>query len=471
MAASLLSPTSLDALKVALARERPELVIESDRDVCAAYGGDESDVRPEVPDLVVRARSQADVVATLRVANERRVFVTPRAAGTGKSGGCVPVLGGIVLSLEGMRAIEEIDAADSVAVVSPGVVTGDLHAAVEALGLFYPPDPNSLASCTLGGNIAENAAGPRTYKYGVTRDWVLGLTVVTAEGNVLELGTRTHKGVTGYDLVSLMVGSEGTLGVVTRATLRLAPKPEGIVTLVAMLSSSRMIATAVSALGAHGIAARCLELFDERTLDLVRAEAPFRVPPETRALLLVELDGDLTSLEPAMERAGNVLTEVGADVIVAKGGSDRERLWAVRRQLSYALRKSARAKISEDVVVPRHQLGALIDASARIGERHGLRSASYGHAGDGNLHVNFLWDDPADEPRVRDALDDLFGEVLAMRGTLSGEHGIGASKSAWVTREQAPGVVLLQQQIKQLFDPRGILNPGKIFSGTTHRSC
>jgi glycolate oxidase len=466
-----LSPAALDALVVALAHERPELSIERDRDVCASYAGDESEVAPSTPDVVVRARTQEDVVATLRVASERRVPVTPRAAGTGKSGGCVPIEGGIVLSLEGMRTIEDIDAHDSIAIVGPGVVTAALHDAVESVGLFYPPDPNSLATCTLGGNIAENAAGPRTYKYGVTRDWVLGLTVVTGDGRVLELGTRTHKGVTGYDLVSLMVGSEGTLGVITRATLRLAPKPEGIVTLVALLRSSAEIATAVARLSAHGIAARCLELFDERTLDLVRHDAPFPIPPETRALLLVELDGDAAALEQAMERAGGLLTDVGADVLVAHKGSDRERLWAVRRELSRALRRSALAKISEDVVVPRSQLGRLIDQSARIGERHALRSASYGHAGDGNLHVNFLWDAPEDALRVRAAQDDLFREVIAMRGTLSGEHGIGASKSAWLSREQGPEVVQLEEQIKALFDPRGILNPGKIFSRGAHRSC
>jgi glycolate oxidase len=271
--------------------------------------------------------------------------------------------------------------------------------------------------------------------------------------------------------VSLMVGSEGTLGVVTRATLRLAPKPQGIVTLVAMLRSSASIATAVSSLAAHGVSARCLELFDERTLSLVRGDAPFRIPSEVRALLLVELDGDTAALEHAMERAGGLLTDLGAEVLVAQGGSERERLWAVRRELSRALRRSARAKISEDVVVPRSQLGALIDVSASIGEKHALRSASYGHAGDGNLHVNFLWDDPADELRVRAALDDLFREVIAMRGTLSGEHGIGASKSAFLAREQAPAVMLLQQQIKALFDPKGILNPGKIFARGVHGSC
>ncbi len=471
MARTPLSGTALDALKLALGRERPGLSLETDQDVCASYAGDESDVAPAVPDLVVRAKSQADVVATLRVANERRVPVTPRAAGTGKSGGCVPIEGGIVLSLEGMRDIVEIDREDAIAVVEPGVVTAQLHEAVEALGLFYAPDPNSLATCTIGGNVAENAAGPRTYKYGVTRDWVLGLTIVTADGSVLELGTRTHKGVTGYDLCSLMVGSEGTLGVVTRATLRLAPKAEGIVTLVALLTSSSQIATSVAKLAANGISARCLELFDERTLDLVRADAPFPIPPATRALLLVELDGDTASLERAMERAGGLLTDAGAEVLVAQGGSDRERLWAVRRELSRALRRSARAKISEDVVVPRGHLGALIDASARIGERHGLRSASYGHAGDGNLHVNFLWDDPADVPRVRAALEDLFGEVMAMRGTLSGEHGIGASKSAWLEREQAPSVIEIQRQLKRVFDPNGILNPGKIFAPRAHGSC
>jgi glycolate oxidase len=445
-------------------------------EACEAFAGDESDVAPRVPEAVVRASSAEDVAAVLRLANEHGVPITPRAAGTGKSGGCVPIEGGVVLSTTRMRAIEEIDASDSVAVVQPGAVLAHVWDAVEREGLFYAPDPNSASECTLGGTIAENAAGPRTLKYGPTRDWVIGLEVVTGDGTPLVLGTRTHKGVTGYDLVSLMVGSEGTLGIVTRATLRLAPKPEVVATLAALLPSADAIARSVSALAAHGIAPRCVELFDERTLSFLRTASPFPIAASVRAMLLVELDGDATEMERAIERAGGVLADTGAEVLVAKHGGDREKLWAVRRELSRSLRRSAAHKISEDVVVPRSKLGALIDESARIGERHGLGVASYGHAGDGNLHVNFLWDEPDAMPRVRLAMADLFAAVIAMRGTLSGEHGIGASKSAFVASEQSAELIARQEKLRAVFDPRGILNPGKIFGASAlgtkgHRAC
>jgi glycolate oxidase len=464
----------LDAMLIALSAALPSDAISTELEDRQACAGDESEVPPVVPDAIVRARSAGDVAHTLRVASEHGVPVTPRAAGTGKSGGCVPVEGGIVLSLAGMRGLDEIDRTDSVAVVQPGLVLGALHEAVEKEGLFYPPDPNSWAECTLGGNIAENAAGPRTYKYGTTRDWVLGLEVVTGDGTKLSLGTRTHKGVTGYDLTSLVVGSEGTLAVVTRATLRLMPRPEAITTLVALLPSHDAIGAATLALAAHGIEARCLELFDARTLDILRASSSaFPISAGARALLLVELDGLSVSIDALTERAGSVLTDAGAEVLVAKHAADRERLWSVRRELSRALRRTARAKLSEDVVVPRSKLGALIEAATAIGERHQLGVASYGHAGDGNLHVNFLWDDPDETAmlRVRPALDALFSEVLAMRGTLSGEHGIGASKRAFVAREQSSDAIAMQQRVRALFDPKGVLNPGKIFAADGHRGC
>ena len=462
---------AIDAMLAALARQLPSDAILTGSE-CEAFAGDESDVAPRVPDAVVRASSRDDVIATLRLAHEHCVPVTPRAAGTGKSGGCVPIEGGIVLSMARLRDIVEVSTADAVAVVEPGAVLAHVHEAVEKEGLFYAPDPNSLAECTIGGNVAENAAGPRTMKYGATRDWVIGLEVVTGDGTPLSLGTRTHKGVTGYDLCSLFVGSEGTLGVVTRATLRLAPKAPAIGTLAAMLRSAHEIGPAVSALAAHGIDARCVELFDERTLAFLRAASPFPIGPEIRALLLVEIDGAIEDVERGIERAGSVLDDRGAEVLVAKHGGDREKLWSVRRELSRALRRSAMGKISEDVVVPRSQLGALIDRSAVIGEAHGLRVASYGHAGDANLHVNFLWDTEEQIPRVKDAMRDLFACVRELRGTLSGEHGIGASKSAFVAQEQSAALIAHQEKVRAVFDPRGILNPGKIFSRPgAHRAC
>lgn len=447
----------------------------TETDVCASYAADESETEPRVPDAVVRARSESDVVAVMQACSRHGVFVTPRAGGTGRTGGAVPVQGGIVLAFEGMRQIEEIHRGDLVAVVQPGLILGQLHEAAEAEGLFYGPDPNSLASCALGGNLAENAGGPRAFKYGTTRDWTLGLDVVTADGTALKLGKRTVKGVTGYDLTSLVVGSEGTLALITRATMKLLPKPEGVVTLLALLPDVHSAGHAVNALIALGIVPRCLELLDGYTLDLVRPAVSFPIPSAARAALLAELDGPLSQCELDLERAGNAITEVGAlEVLVAQHSGERERLWGARRELSRALRRTARFKLAEDVVVPKSRIPALLEARDRISERSGVPMPTYGHAGDGNLHVNFLWDDPSHEPIVHQAIEALFREVVALGGTLSGEHGIGVLKAPYLGIEQSPALIAWQRQIKQLFDPQGILNPGKIFtpaSSPSHRAC
>jgi glycolate oxidase len=351
-------------------------------------------------------------------------------------------------------------------------VLGKLHEAVEAEGLFYGPDPNSLASCALGGNLAENAGGPRAFKYGVTRDWALGLEVVTADGTPLSLGKRTVKGVTGYDLAALIVGSEGTLAVITRATLKLIPKPESVATLLALLPDTHAAGAAVNALVGLGIVPRCLELLDSYTLDLVRPAVAFKIPEQARAALLVELDGPSSSCAAELERAGNAILEVGAlDVLVAQNGSERERLWAARRELSRALRRTARYKLAEDVVVPKSRIPALLEARDRISARFAIAMPTYGHAGDGNLHVNFLWDETGQEEAVHAAIEATFREVIALGGTLTGEHGIGVLKAPYLALEQSPALIDWQRRIKALFDPKGILNPGKIFGPSIHRAC
>jgi glycolate oxidase len=372
-----------------------------------------------------------------------------------------------------MNQLEEVHRGDLVAVVQPGLVLKDLHQTVEAERLFYGPDPNSLTTCVLGGNLAENAGGPRAFKYGVTRDWTLGLEVVTADGTSLSLGKRTVKGVTGYDLAALVVGSEGTLAVITRATLKLMLLPEKIVTLLLLLPDVHAAGAAVSLLLDRGVVPRCLELMDSHTLALVRSEVAIRIPEQAGAALLVELDGPEILCESLLEIAGNVAMDAGAlEVAVARHGGDRERLWAARRELSHALRRTARFKLAEDVVVPRSKIGALLELTSQIGARHGVSMPTYGHAGDGNLHVNFLWNEPEEEPRVKAAIEALFREVVALRGTLSGEHGIGVLKAPYLGLEQSPELIAFQRRIKQTFDPHGILNPGKIFVETAgHRAC
>jgi glycolate oxidase len=372
-----------------------------------------------------------------------------------------------------MNQIDEVHREDLVAVVQPGVVLKTLHDTVEGENLFYGPDPNSLGSCALAGNIAENAGGPRAFKYGVTRDWTLGMEVVTADGTQLSLGKRTVKGVTGYDLASLVVGSEGTLAVVTRATLKLLPKPDAIVTLLALLPDVRTAGQAVTRLFARGIVPRCVELMDGHTLSLVRPLVAINIPAHAQAALLIELDGTGRQCEEQLELAGNAMTDGGAlEVLVARHGTDREKLWAARRELSRTLRASARFKLAEDVVVPRSQIAALLDERDRISAEQRIAMPTYGHAGDGNLHVNFLWSDASEETRVHAAIHALFERVVALGGTLTGEHGVGVLKAPYLHLEQSAELIAWQKRVKALFDPKGILNPGKIFAaGHAHAPC
>lgn len=467
------SRTKIDVALVELAQLLPSDAILTDTDVIAPYAHDESETPPVMPDVVVRARSTADVAAVMRVASRHDIPVTPRAAGTGRTGGAVPLRSGIVLSLEKMGNISDIDSANLVTVVEPGVVTGALHSACEAQGLFLPPDPNSLEWCTIGGNIAENAGGPRAFKYGVTRDYVLGLEVVTAAGEILRLGKRTVKGVTGYDLVSLIVGSEGTLAVVTEAILQVVPAPEAICTMLVYLERETDVQASLLALSEHGIVPRCVELLDATTLGIMKSDGALPVPDGSAAMLLLELDGTTVAVESELERTGNIFTGLGCkELLVARHGGEREKLWSARRVMSRSLRKQARFKLSEDIVVPRTQVGAIIEISRGIAERHALMTATYGHAGDGNVHVNYLWNDEGDVPRVQAAVTELFEHTIRLGGTLSGEHGIGVSKREHLRLEQTQSVIDLQLRVKDAFDPKGILNPGKIFPDSPiHRAC
>lgn len=448
----------------------PSKVITSP-DGCASYAGDESDQEPVVPDAVVLAANATDIERALAAASEAEVPIVPRAAGSGKSGGCVPVSGGIVLVTLGMNAIKEIDRDELVAVVEPGVILADFHAAVEAEGLFYPPDPNSLAICALGGNLAENAGGPRAFKYGVTREYVLGVEAVLMSGTRIRAGRRTVKGVTGYDITSLLVGSEGTLGVFTEATLQLIPKPAGVATLLGLFETVTDAGRAVSAIIAAGLVPRCLELMDAGALSAVRTRG-VSVDDRAGAMLLIEVDGDVATTEAAMERIGEACVAARAiDVLAAQDASQQARLWAARRALSPATRAMARYKISEDVVVPRMRLPDLLAEIDRISEATNIRMLSYGHAGDGNLHVNFLWDDPDAWERVERGLERLFRAVVSMRGTLTGEHGVGTSKAEYLPLEQSSELIQLQRDIKRVFDPKNLLNPNKIFPRRGHGVC
>jgi glycolate oxidase len=425
---------------------------------------DESGLGRWPAECAVLAESRADVELVLRLAREHRLPVTPRGAGTGMTGGCLPARGGIVLSTEPMRRILEIDADDLVAVVEPGVITGDLQAAVEAEGLFFPPDPASLASCTLGGNVAENAGGPRAFKYGVTREYVLGLECVLMGGESFRCGRRTQKGVVGYDVTAAIVGSEGTFAVATELTLKLLPRPPAVETLLSVFADASAATDAVSAALRLGARPRALELLDRATLEHLRGRTPYLIPAGAGAVLIAELDGDPEGLEAALLRCARACETAGAlEIQVAQSERQRRDLWETRRRANPMLKELHRHKIAEDVVVPRSAMAALIRRVDAIAAAHQVPIATYGHAGDGNLHINLLVDEEQIPARVEHAIDAIMHATLDLRGSLAGEHGVGLLKMKYVPWEQTPPLLRIQRQLKRLFDPDDLLNPGKIF--------
>lgn len=460
-----------------------ERVIEPSSERLADYGRDESYLGVYMPACAVLCDDREQVASVLSIAAEHRIPVTPRGAGSGKTGGCLPVRGGVVLSTERMNRIVDIDADDLVVVTEPGVITGELQQAVEAEGLFYPPDPASLAYCSIGGNVAANAGGPRAFKYGVTRAYVLGVEVGLMGGELLRTGRRTAKGVTGYDVTGGFVGSEGTFGVITDITLKLLPKPAGVATLLAVFADMPAAAAAVSAVIRRGVVARTLEIIDKTSIDHVRPHARYRFPTDAGALLLLEIDGDADALSATMERIGQTCEQSGAiDVLVARDEVQRRDLWEARRILSTSLKRAHPYKVSEDICVPR---GALTEMLRRINDlsaQFEVPIATYGHAGDGNLHVNLLVDQNpwhtetnggarSDTAlRVEAAVEALFRHTVALRGTLSGEHGIGLAKKQYMPLEQSERLLEWQRQWKRMWDPLELLNPGKILPAR-HTGC
>ena len=461
---------SVERVRLALARHfGPSRLLVDERDT-AAYRRDASEAVGELPAAVVLAESARDIELALSVSAEQRVPLVPRGGGTGKTGGAVPVEGGIVLDLRGFGRIREIDRREHLALVEPGVLLSDFRAAVAKEGLFYAPDPASgRVACTLGGNVATNAGGPRALKYGVTGRHVLGLEAFLSGGQRIFAGRRTAKGVTGYDVASLLVGSEGTLAVFGELTLRLLPPPECVLTLLVPFERMAHAAGAVMDIIEQGIGPSCLELLDLRIsgggilAELVEPQLGSAVS-DREALLLIEVDGSEQACEARSVRLRAACRARGSfDDRVAWRADERERLWDVRSNMSAMLRRTARHKLSEDIAVPRRCLGELLDQLAALSERRGVRSVAYGHAGDGNLHVNLLWDDPAEEARVQGTIRELFELTVALGGTLSGEHGVGVLKAPYLPLEQSPELIALQRSLKQSFDPEGLLNPGKIF--------
>ena len=431
------------------------------------YARDESPLQPVYPPAcAVLVESTEQAAAVLRICLERKVPVTPRGAGSGMCGGALAIAGGVVLSTERMARIKEIDAGSLIAVVEPGVVTGTLQEAVEAERLFYPPDPASLAFCSIGGNASTNAGGPRAFKYGVTREYILGLEVALMGGEVLRCGRRTAKGVTGYDLVAGFVGTEGTFGVITELTVKLLPLPMAAATVLGVFADVPAAGAAISGLLRDGLRPRVLELADRASIEVIRGKSRYRFPEHAGAIVLIEVDGEPDAMPLMMERIGMRCDELGAlDVLAATEPAERRAVWEARRLISPSLKAAYRIKLNEDICVPRGRIVEMLARVDRVAAETGTACAVFGHAGDGNLHVNLLSnEDPADPAVVKHlwrAAERLFAHTVELGGTLSGEHGIGITKRDYMTMEQTERVIEWQRRWKAMWDPSGLLNPGK----------
>ena len=429
----------------------------------ARYAGDKWFATHQ-PDAVALPRSTKSVSAILRFANKHGIPVTARGAGYGYVGGCVPLHGGIVISLERMNRIKEINAGDFVAVTQPGVITATLQAEVEKQNRYYPPDPASRGESSIGGNIITNAGGPRCLKYGVTRDYVLGLEVVLADGTIVRLGSRTHKNKTGFDLHRLFVGSEGLLGVVTEATLKLLPLPPYRANLAVGFSSMRTAVKTLHAILSAGFLPAALELADSFTLAAAYKRTKSERLRGCRAHLIVEVDGQRDSVRSEVRTLQRIV-RAHNPLFIETGLGDKqcEDVWKIRREFSYSLRDTGLTKLNQDIVVPRSRLEDLFGFAARLQTKHNLQLACFGHAGDGNIHTNVMVDFTQRGAKQRSdaALDELFRQVLAWGGAITGEHGIGIAKKRWWPLAVSKEARDLHRAVKLALDPKAILNPGK----------
>jgi glycolate oxidase len=431
------------------------------------YALDESDCAPHRPDVVALLESEDELIELLKLSALDGIPITPRGTGTGKAGGSIPLAGGIVVSCERMNGLIDIDERNLIARVQPGIVTGSLQTAVESVGLFYPPDPASLESCSLGGNVATNAGGPRAFKYGVTREYVLGLNLGLIGGEVLSLGRQTIKGVTGLDTVALVVGSEGILGVASEVVVKLLPLPRSVAAFVARFADE---ATAVDAVGniiAAGHRPRTMELLDRRVVEILgrdgswpRLSAPSASPS---ALLLVELDGHDSGVEDALLSTAKVCEAARAEeIIIATDENQRRRFWQMRREVSRVLKRYHPQKVSEDIVVPPAAMAEMYRRLDQAACEFGVAIAAYGHAGDGNLHVNILAEASLAAADLQKLRRSILENAVNLGGCLSGEHGIGISKLPFVGLEHGQSALAVQRSIKKAFDPMGLMNPGKV---------
>ncbi|MFZ5452623.1 MAG: FAD-binding oxidoreductase [Thermodesulfobacteriota bacterium] len=457
----MVSPALVKEFQRLLGKEQVFLE-ETDR---ATYAYDAAVLEPVLPAIALRPRTQEELGRVVALCHEHGLPLTVRGAGTNLSGGSIPGRGGAVVLTTALNRILEINTADLYAVVEPGVVTASLAGAVEAQGLFYPPDPGSMAVSTLGGNVAENAGGLRGLKYGVTRDYVMGLTFFAASGETVKTGSRTVKCVSGYNLAALLVGSEGTLGVISQIILKLIPLPAARRSMLATFATMGQASETVAAIIAQRIVPATLEILDNFTIRAVEDFSRAGLPVEAEALLLIEVDGHPAVVAEEAEKVETICGKLGATQIrVARNAAERDRVWSARRNALPALAKLKPTCVLEDATVPRSQIPAMIQALEDISREFDLPIGTFGHAGDGNLHPTILTDrrNRQEWARVEAAVEAIFDKALALGGTLSGEHGIGAAKARFLAKEFGQGTILFSKKIKAAVDPLKILNPGKI---------
>ena len=451
---------ALDELIRVVGQERVLSAIE-DR-ICYSYDGTKQKV---LPDIVVRPVGTNDVSNTLKIANKYEVPICARGAGSGLTGGAVPLMGGIVFDLKNMDRIVEICPEDFVATVEPGVVTKHLQDEVARFDLFYPPDPSSAAFSTIGGNVAECAGGITGLKYGVTRDYILALEIVLPDGSVINTGGKTLRSDAGYDLTRLFTGSEGTLGIFTKITVRLIPKPEKIRTLAAHFSDKDDAIDAADSIIDNNVLPRTLEFLDQMTITAVRGHTGTDIGEDVKALLLIDLDGTDESINHEMSIVENVCKESNAFwTKVSETAKERDVIWAARRSISPALYNIAPHKINEDICVPRSKIKEILRRVDQIKEEQPIYIANFGHIGDGNIHVNIMYnDDPGQKELAEIVVNKVMREVVELGGSISGEHGIGNKKSQFMELEIPPHEYEIMKRFKSFFDPKGIMNPGKMF--------
>lgn len=444
---------------------RPDQLLTSAED-CSVYAFDGTALLHQRPSCVALPESREEIARLLALCNQRGVPVVPRGSGTGLAGGAVPAQGGIALCLVRLNQILELDAANLVMIVQPGVLTQQIADAAQAAGLFYPPDPGSIKVSTIGGNVANNSGGLRGLKYGVTRDYVMGLEVVLADGQVLETGNKCVKDVAGFTLKDLFVGSEGMLGVITKIALKLVPAPASKKTLLGLYDEMTQAAATVSAIIAHKIIPCTLEFLDRTTIECVEAHAGIGLPTDCEAVLLMEVDGHPAQVAEQAAQIEAIAREGGArSVRLAESAAEAEQLAAARRPAFSALARRAPTVVLEDVTVPRSELAAMVAYLQEVGQRHQVRVGTFGHFGDGNLHPTFLCDerDPEEMARVEKAMAEVFAYAVKLGGTITGEHGVGLAKKAYLPRQVGPVGLEIIKRVKAAFDPKGVLNPGNMF--------